>query len=108
MTRPAEGGKHTQAVQCGGCFAEADSFATRFPKWNPRYVAYALANGATDILAFRDAQPNNAGFIAWIAQQRETWRLDAGIKSPYLTRIQEQAFNRWLEAKYAPFAEAAD
>jgi hypothetical protein len=77
------------------------TLADRFPKWNPRYVAFALAHGATDIKAFRDAQESNAAFIAWIAERRETWRLEQRIRSPHLTRKQERAFDAWLERQYA-------
>jgi hypothetical protein len=92
MTRPAEGGKHSDDAQCVG-------FDVRFPKWNPRYVAYALTHGATDIGEFREQQANNAGFVAWIAEQRETWRVARRIASPHLTRAQEQDFSRWLESR---------
>lgn len=77
------------------------TLSERFPKWNPRYVAYALAHGATDILAFREAQPNSAEFITWIAARREAFRVEQHIKRHALTRDQERAFNGWIERKYA-------
>jgi hypothetical protein len=61
MTRRAEAEKHTGASQCVG----AASWAERFPDWNPAYVAYALANGATDIVAFRAAQTSRKPFDEW-------------------------------------------
>lgn len=98
MTARAEGQKHIRGGECvRHPERSVSSLEERFPKWNPRYVAYALSQGATDIKAFRDAQTSNAGFIAWIGQQREAWRASHHVRSPYLTRDEERAFDRWLQ-----------
>jgi hypothetical protein len=89
MTRPTEARKHTAAGECV-------AFAERYPKWNPRYVAYALSQGATDIKAFRDAQPSNVEFIAWVGQRRDEFRAEQNIRG-FFSRRQEQAFDAWLE-----------
>jgi hypothetical protein len=94
MTRRAEAEKHTGASQCVG----AASWAERFPDWNPAYVAYALANGATDIVAFRAAQTSRKPFDEWAKAQEAQFRAAYGLdqKRPMGPRTREE-FNRWLE-----------
>jgi hypothetical protein len=94
MTRRAEVEKHTGASQCAG----AASWAERFPDWNPAYVAYALANGATDIVAFRAAQTSRKPFDEWAKAQEAQFRAAYGLdqKRPMGPRTREE-FNRWLE-----------
>jgi hypothetical protein len=94
MTRRAEAGKHTGAGQCVG----AASWAERFPDWNPAYVAYALANGATDVVAFRAAQTSRKPFDEWAKAQEAQFRAAHGLdqKRPMGPRTREE-FNRWLE-----------
>jgi hypothetical protein len=108
MTPRTEDRKHTGSGQC----VAGGSFAARFPKWQPVYVAYAFAQGATDVLAFRQAETSSVGFNVWRAKARETFRLEHRIPSFDLTRHQEREFDRWIEQHWKRFAlygaEAAD
>jgi hypothetical protein len=96
MTRRAEAEKHTGTSQCVG----SASWTERYPKWPPRYVAFALAHGATDLEAFRASQASRAPFNAWIAQQELLWRASVGYdaKRP-LTPRRLAEFERWLEQR---------
>jgi hypothetical protein len=99
MTRPTEAGKHSGDAQCVG----GRSWADLYPKWPAKYVAFALAHGATDLDAFRASQTSRKPFDSWVSAQESQFRAAHGLdqKRPLGPRTQTQ-FDRWLERRSAP------
>lgn len=79
-------------------------------EWNPRYEAYAAAHGRTvDEQARADNRADAGkmtGYIVWIGQQWEAYRLETGLGyAP--TPERQHAFDVWLTARVAAAASPA-
>lgn len=61
-------------------------------RYQPRFIAYARANGMTPE-AMEAAIPNNTGFILWIQQQWREFMAEGG--QPH----DQNGFTRWLDGK---------
>lgn len=72
-------------------------------RYNPRYIAYASAQGLSPKAAMiRDADlwPGGkmAGYILWIHHQWATWDAKMKHKSNHIRSVEEhRAFDAWLE-----------
>ncbi len=86
--------------------ADADRITTgemMAAKWNPRYLAYCVAQGACSVeeMRVRDlaAYPGgkNTGFICWIEEQWTAWRAEFGVSSrASLSKDDHREFDAWL------------
>lgn len=71
-------------------------------EWNPRYVAYAKANGRSPAAMLendRQEYPGGcmAGFICWISGQWSAWRRLRGLPRDHiLTDGDHSDFDAWL------------
>ena len=70
---------------------------------NPRYIAYASANGrnpdeqlAHDAIAYPGGKM--VGFMLWISAMIRKWRASAGITDERMSDERHAAFTAWLEA----------
>lgn len=73
-------------------------------EWNPRFVAYARANGR---LPEEQREHDRAlypggtmtGFVLWIGARWEEWRAARGMRADHpLSDVDHAAFDRWLNA----------
>lgn len=94
MARRTKEVRHTASDQCGAPV----SWAEQFPGWQPKYVAFALSQGRTDIDAFRAEQTSRKPFDEWCKAQEAQFRAAHGLdqKRPLGPRTAVE-FNRWLE-----------
>lgn len=80
----------------------ADRFIAGELDYQPRYIAYATAHGASpDEMTARDqaAYPGGcmAGFIIWIGQQWSAWHAATGWNPRHAkSQAQHDAFDAWL------------
>ncbi len=68
-------------------------------KWNPRFVAFAKANGRTaeEQNAVDEAGTHKLEFILWIGRKWQEFAEAHGFKGSYWLRIWDHnEFDRWL------------
>lgn len=74
------------------------------PRWNPRYVAYARANGRTPDEQ-KALEPGNCGFICWINERWAAYRAEHGLE--LRAPADHERFDAWLASTTAPPAPPA-